>query len=140
MPIKGFARCSEAFSSSRVPVTLVSGGPAGYVGIEGRPPLIRCLYGVGDSPTPVMKRRNEATTALGFFLTSGWDTHLQKYTDFQHLLFFSVRACWLGVHVPTTVRRELCDGAAGAEGPLGAAVGQSCRVAGGNSSRSQFPA
>lgn len=76
-----------------------------------------------------MRRRNEASTTLLFFLTSGWDTHLPKYIVCQKLLFFCMCMCLFCVYVPTALCRKLCDRAQGAEGPLGAAVRQSCRVA-----------
>lgn len=46
---------------------------------------------------------------------------------FRNCISFCV--CLVCVYVPTTVCRKLCDRAQGAEGPLGAAVRQGCRVA-----------
>lgn len=85
-----------------------------------------CAY---DSPTPVMRRRNDARTTLLFFLTSGCDTHLQKYIVFSHWISFACLLMYFCVYIPTTLCRKLCDRAEGAEGPLGAAVRQSGRVA-----------
>lgn len=48
---------------------------------------------------------------------------------FSATAFLFAHVCLFSVYIPTAVCRKLCDRAQGAEGPLGAAVRQSCRVA-----------
>lgn len=53
-------------------------------------------------------------------------TEVYRFPATAFLMHVCVCVC---VHVPTAVCRELCDRAQGAEGPLGAAVRQICRIA-----------
>lgn len=61
-----------------------------------------------DSPTPVTRRRNEASTTLLFFFTSGWDTHLQKILFSSNC--FSDAFVWLTglcVHTHSSVQKAV---------------------------------